>query len=130
VSLSRRAFPCIDRCSGDGALQEFCLLTLKVDYLAGLDAVRHAVSLNPGSSCVSAMAGSAMVWIGDYDAGIVLLNRCIAYGPKEPGYFIALNLVATAELLRGRSEAGVEAGQRTVTLNPGSESGYWVLAAA
>jgi len=130
VSLSPRALSHASTAALAMAVAGFCLVTLKVDYLEGLNAARHVVSLNPRSSFVSVMAGSAMVWIGDYDAGIVLLNKCIDYGPKEPRYFIALNLVATAELLRGRSEARGEAGQRTVTPNPGSECGYWLLVAA
>ena len=108
----------------------FSLVTLKVDYAAGLDAVRHAVDLNPGSSFVAYMAGSAMVWVEDYERGLQLLEQSVAFGPKEPGYFLCLNMVAVAELLRGRPEAALEAGQRAVTLNPGAQSAYWVLAAA
>ncbi|WP_027255843.1 tetratricopeptide repeat protein [Leisingera aquimarina] len=130
VSLARRA---IAAGSGDAtsmAVAGFSLVTLKVDQVAGLDAVHHAVSLNPESSFVSAMAGSAMIWCGHYEAALDHLNRCVAYGTKDPGYYLALNMVAAAELLRGQPEAALEAGQRAVTLNPGSESAYWVLAAA
>lgn len=108
----------------------FSLVTLKIDYAAGLDAVRHAVDLNPGSSFVALMAGSAMVWCEDYERGLQLLEQSVAFGPKEPGYFLCLNMVAAAELLRGRPEAALEAGQRAVTLNSGAQSAYWVLAAA
>jgi tetratricopeptide (TPR) repeat protein len=108
----------------------FSLVALKVDYAVGLDAVRHAVDLNPLSAFVSAFAGSAMVWCEDYEGALTLLKQAVAFGPKEPGYYLALNMVAAAELLRGRPEEALEAGQRAVTLNPGSESAYWVLAAA
>ena len=112
------------------AVAGFSLVTLKVDYAVGLDAVRHAVELNPGSSFVAFMAGSAMVWCGDTERALPLLQQSIDFGPKEPSYFLSLNMVATAELLRGRPEAALDAAQRSVTLNPGSESAHWVLAAA
>ena len=112
------------------AVAGFSLVTLSVDYAAGLDAVRHAVDLNPGSSFVAFVAGSAMIWCEDYERGLALLKRSIAFGPKEPGYYLCLNMVAAAELLRGRPEEAVEAAQRASTLNPGSQSAYWVLTAA
>lgn len=108
----------------------FTLVTLHVDYGTGLDAVRHAVSLNPGSSFVAFMAGSAMVWCEEFEQALALLEQSIAFGPKEPGYYLSLNMAAAAELLRGRPEAALEAALRATTLNPGSESAYWVLAAA
>lgn len=108
----------------------FTLVTLHVDYGTGLDAVRHAVSLNPGSCFIAFVAGSAMVWCEEFDQALTLLEQSIAFGPKEPGYYLSLNMVAAAELLRGRPEAALKAALRATTLNPGSESAYWVLAAA
>ncbi len=129
IALARRALA-----AGSDAVTMvvagFSLVTLKVDYAAGLDAVRHAVDLNPLSSFVAAFAGSAMVWCEDYERGLTLLKQSVAFGPKEPGYYLSLSMVALAELLAGRPEAALEAGQRAVTLNPGSELGLWVLAAA
>jgi len=130
VALARRA---IAKGSGDAvsmAVAGFSLVTLKVDHVVDLDAVRHAVSLDPRSGLVSLMAGSAMVWCGDYDAALLHLNRVVAYGTQVPGYSVALTMVSAAELLRGQPEAALQAGQRSMTLNPGSESAYWLLAAA
>jgi adenylate cyclase len=128
--LARRALATGPNDAVTMAVAGFSLVTLKVDYAAGLDAVRHAVDLNPGSSFIAFMAGSAMIWGEDYDRGLALLKRSIAFGPKEPGYYLCLNMVAAAELLRGHPEAALEAAQRASTLNPGSQSAYWVLAAA
>lgn len=130
TALARRALAAGPDDAVSMAVAGFTLVTLKVDYAAGLDAVRYAVDLNPGSSFVAFMAGSAMVWCEDFDRGLPLLEQSIAFGPREPGYYLSLNMVAAAELLRGRPDAALEAGLRATTLNPGSESAYWVLAAA
>ena len=130
TALARSAIAAGSKDAVSMALAGFSLVTLKVDYATGLDAVRHAVELNPGSSFVASMAGAAMIWCEDIEKGLPLLKQSIAFGPKEPGFFLSLNMVAAAELLRGRPEDAVEAALRATTLNPGSESAYWVLAAA
>lgn len=130
VALARRALAVGSGDAVSMVVAGFSLVTLNTDLVAGQDAVRHAVSLNPGSSFVSAMAGAAMVWCRDYDAALSHLNRCVAYGARDPSYYLALNMIAAAELLRGQPELALEAGQRAATLNPGSESAYWVLTAA
>jgi adenylate cyclase len=130
TALARRAISAGSKDSVSMALAGFCLVTLKADYATGLDAVRHAVELNPGSSFVACMAGAAMVFCEDIERGLILLKQSIAFGPKEPGYFLSLTMVATAELLRGRPDDAVEAALRASTLNLGAESAYWILAAA
>ncbi len=130
VALAKRALAAGSDDAVTMVVAGFSLVTLRVDYAAGLDAVRHAVELNPLSSFVAAFAGSAMVWCEDYERALTLLKQAVAFGPREPGYYLALNMVAAAELLRGNPDAALEAGRRALTLNPGSESGYWVLAAA
>lgn len=130
TALARRALAAGPDDAVSMVVAGFSLVTLKVDYAGGLDAVRHAVELNPGSSFVAFLAGSALVWCEDLEQGLPLLRRSIAFGPKEPGYYLCLNMVAVAELLRGCPEAALEAGQRAATLNPGSQSAYWALAAA
>lgn len=130
TTLARRALAAAPDDAVTMAIAGFSLSALMIDYAIGLDAVRHAVELNPGSSLVAFMAGSAMIWCEEYEAGLKLLERSIAFGPKEPGYFLCLTMVAAAELLRGRPEAALDAARRATTLNLGSESAYWVLAAA
>lgn len=130
TALARRALAAGANDAVSMAVAGFTLVTLHVDYDTGLDAVRHAVLLNPGSSFVAFVAGSAMVWCEEYEQALALLERSIAFGPKEPSYYLSLNMVAAAELLCGRPESALEAALRSTTLNPGSESAYWVLAAA
>lgn len=130
TALARRALAAGPDDAVSMAVAGFTLVTLHVDYGTGLDAVRHAVSLNPGSSFIAFVAGSAMVWCEEFEQALALLEQSIAFGPKEPGYYLSLNMVAVAELLRGRPEAALEAALRATTLNPGSESAFWVLAAA
>lgn len=130
TALARRALAAGPDDAVSMAVAGFTLVTLHVDYGTGLDAVRHAVSLNPGSSFVAFVAGSAMVWCEEFEQAMTLIEQSIAYGPKEPGYYLSLNMAAVAELLRGRPEAALEAALRATTLNPGSESAFWVLAAA
>jgi TolB-like protein len=130
IALARRALTVGSNNAVSMALAGFSLVSLKVDYATGLDAVRHAVDLNPGSSFVKFIAGSALTWCEELEQGLPLLKQSIAYGPREPGYFLCLNVVAIAELLRGSPEEALVAAQRASTLNPGSESAYWALTAA
>ncbi|SON57353.1 TOMM system kinase/cyclase fusion protein [Hartmannibacter diazotrophicus] len=130
VALARRALAAGADDAVSMAVAGFSLVTLNVDTAVGLDAVRHAVDLNPGSSFVVFVAGSAMTWCEDFEGARPLLRQSVAFGPKEPCYYLSLNMVAVVELLSGHPEQAIEAARRAATLNPGSESAHWVLAAA
>lgn len=112
------------------ALAGFVLVGVGRDYGSGLDTVRRAVEMNPGSSFVNRAAGSAMVWSGDLENGLVLLERAMTLGPLEPSYFMSLVMVAGAELCLGHPERAIELAQRSATLNPTWDSSHWVLASA
>ena len=108
----------------------FVLVMTRVDYGAGLNAVRRAVEQNPGSGFVSAMAGSAMVFGDDLDNGLILLQRTMAQGPLDPGFFMNLVVAAYAQLFSGRADLAASLAERSIALNPNFDSAYWVLVAA
>jgi len=100
---------------------------LRTDYLAGLDAVRRAVSLNPGSGFVNFMAGCALVFGDDAEAGLTLLNRAMTLGPKDPNFFSYLLVAACGHLFSGRPDIALELAERSLALNATVDSTYWVL---
>ena len=112
------------------ALGGFALVTVGRDYAAGMDAVRHAIERNPASGFINAISGCALVFGDDGENGLQLLDRAIALGPSEPGYFNALVGAALEHLFNNRPAQALELAQRSATLNSSWETSYWVLAVA
>lgn len=112
------------------ALGGFALVLVGRDYAAGMDAVRHAIERNPGSGFVNAISGCALVFGDDGKTGLQLLEKAVALGPSEPGYFNALVGAALQNLFDGRPEQALELAQRSATLNSSWDTSYWVLAVA
>lgn len=129
VSFARRVLAV----GGDDAqavvLGGFTLVMLRADYLAGLDAVRRAINLNPGSGFVSSMAGCALVFGDDAEAGLTLLDRAMALGPQDPSFFSYLLVAAAGHLFSGRPDTALELANRSLALNATVDSIYWVLIA-
>ncbi|WP_264210662.1 adenylate/guanylate cyclase domain-containing protein [Leisingera thetidis] len=130
VSLARRA---LAFGSGDAhavVLGGFVLSMLRQDHLTGLDAVRRAVEINPGSGFVNAMAGCALIFGDDAAAGLKLLDRAMELCPKDPNFFSFLTVAAYGHFLCNRPEHAIELAQRSLARNSGWDSTYWVLIAA
>jgi TolB-like protein len=130
VSLARRALAAGSDDAQAVVLGGFTLVTLRADYLAGLDAARRAVDLNPGSGFVNAMAGCALIFGDDAAAGLKLLERAMILGPKDPSFFSQLNVAAFGHLCCGRPEQSVDLAVRSLALNSSWDSTYWVLITA
>jgi len=130
ISLARRALAV----GGDDAvsvvLGGFVLVMLGQDYTTGLDAVRRATDLNPGSGFVAAMAGCALVFGDDPEAGLAHIERAMALGPLDPSLFSHLTVAGYAHLFSGRAELAAELAERSLALNAEWDSTYWVLTAA
>ena len=130
IALARRALAAGSDDAVAVVLGGFVLVMVGKDYSTGLSAVRRAVDRNPGSGFVNAMAGSAMVFADDLDAGLSHLERAMALGPLDPGFFSQLTVAACARLFAGQPDLAVELAERSIALNAEWDSTYWVLIAA
>lgn len=130
ISLARRALAAGNDDAVTVVLGGFVLVMVGRDYATGLDAVRRAVEQNPGSGFVNAMAGCALVFGDDLEAGLTLLDRAMALGPSDPNFFSHLTVAGLARLFSGRPDLAVELAERSVALNAEWDSTYWLLVAA
>lgn len=105
----------------------FVLAMTGTDYLSGLDAVKRAVEINPGSGFVNAMAGCALVFGDELSDGLDLLGRALDLCPKDPNYFGYLTVTAFGHLVAGAPERALELAQRALAMSSGWDSTYWVL---
>ena len=103
---------------------------LRKDYLTGLDAVRRAVEMNPGSGFVNAMAGCALVFGDEVDTGLTLLDRAMMLGPKDPSFFSHMLVASFGHLSAGRTEQALDLALRSIALNPNWDSSYIALITA
>ncbi len=97
------------------------------DYATGLDAVRRAVERNPGAGFVNFLAGTALVFGGDPEKALTLLDRAMALGPLDPSFFMYLVVAGWAHLFSGRPAQALELAERSVALYPDWDSAYWLL---
>jgi tetratricopeptide (TPR) repeat protein len=130
VSLAHRALAVGSDDAQAVVLGGFVLTMLREDYLTGLDAVRRAVNLNPGSGFVNAMAGCALIFGDDPIAGLKLLDKAMLLGPKDPSFFSHLTVAAFGHLACERPEQGFEFALRSIALNSKWDSTYVALIAA
>jgi len=107
----------------------FVLVALKQDYHTGLEAVRRAVSLNPGSGFINSMAGYALVFGDEPELGKSLLEKAMSLGPLDPNFFSHLVGVACAHLFSGRPHLAVKLAKRSIALNAQWDSSYIFLIA-
>ncbi len=130
ISMARRALAAETDDAVSIVLGGFTLVMLKQDYATGLDAVRRSVKLNPGSGFVNAMAGCALVFGDDLEAGLRLLERAMTLSPMDPNFFSHLTVSAVAHLFNDRADLAAELAERSLALNSEWDSTYWVLIAA
>lgn len=130
ISLARRALSADDGDAINIVLGGFTLVMLKQDYATGLEAVRRAVHVNPGSGFVNAMAGCALIFGDDPEAGLGHVERAMALAPLDPSFFSHLSVAGYAQLSCGRADLAAELAERSLALNSQWDSTYWVLIAA
>jgi adenylate cyclase len=127
VALARRAAAAGSDDAVALVLAGFVLVMVARDYGAGLDTVRRAVARNPGSGFANFLAGTALVFGGDPERALPLLERATALGPLDPAYYMYLMVTGWAHLASGRPAKGLELIERSAALNPDWDSVYWVL---
>ena len=97
------------------------------DYDTGLDAVRRALERNPGSGFVNFLAGTALVFGGDPEDALALVERAMALGPLDPSFYMYLMVAGWAHLFSGRPAQALELAERSAALYPDWDSTYWGL---
>jgi adenylate cyclase len=130
ISLARSALAAGSEDAQAVVLGGFTLIMLREDYLAGLDAVRRAVDLNPGSGFVNSMAGSALVFGDEAAEGLELLDRAMLLGPKDPSFFSQLLVAGVGHLSCDRPEQALDLILRSIAMNPNWDSSYLALTTA
>ena len=127
IALARRAAAA----GSDDAVALVCagfvLVMVARDYGTGLDAVRRAVERNPGAGFVNFLAGTALVFGGDPERALALLDRAMALGPLDPSFFMYLVVAGWAHLFSGRPARALELAERSVAIYPDWDSAYWLL---
>jgi adenylate cyclase len=105
----------------------FVLVMVARDYRDGLDAVRRALERNPGSGFVNFLAGTALVFGGNPEDAVALVERAMALGPLDPSFYMYLMVAGCAHLFSGRPAQAIELAGRSAALYPDWDSAYWVL---
>ena len=130
IALARRALAAGSDDAAAVVLAGFVLIMVARDYRAGLDAVRRALERNPGSGFVNFMAGTALIFGGDPEESLALMDRAMALGPLDPSFFMYLMVAGWAQLFCGRPAEAVKLAERSAGLNPEWDSTYWGLVPA
>jgi adenylate cyclase len=127
VALARRALAAGSDDAVAVVLAGFVLVMVARDYRTGLDAVRRALERNPGSGFVNFMAGTALLFAGDPQDSLALMERAMALGPLDPSFYMYLMVAGWAQLFSGRPAEALELAERSASLNPDWDSTYWGL---
>jgi len=130
ITLARRALAAGSDDAIAIVLAGFVLVMVGRDYTAGLDGVHRAVERNPGSGFVNFLAGTALVYGGEPEKALPLLQRAMTLGPLDPAYYMYLMVAAWAELIGGRPDKALELAERSVAIYPDWDSTYWALVPA
>ena len=127
IALARRAAAA----GGDDAIAlviaGFVLVMVARDYRDGLDAVRRGLERNPGSGFVNFLASAALVFGGDPEDSLTLIERAMALGPLDPSFYMYLMVAGWAHLFSGRPAQALELASRSASLYPDWDSTYWGL---
>ena len=130
VSWARRALAIGSDDAKAVVLGGFALVLLREDYVAGMDAVRRAVEINPGSGFVLGIAGCALVFGDATDEGLALLDRGMDLCRNDPNLFAILSVAALGRLFTGEPDRAIDLATRSHVLNPEWDSARWVLITA
>ncbi len=67
-----------------------------------------------------------MVFGGDPEDAVALVERAMALGPLDPSFFMYLMVAGFAHLFSGRPDQALELAKRSAALYPDWDSTYWV----
>ena len=127
IALARRAVAAGSEDAMALVAAGFVLVMVARDYDTGLDAVRRALKLNPGSGFVALLVSAALCFGGNAEEALVHAERAMALSPLDPGFFMFLSIAGFAHLFSGRPDQALELAKRSVALYPDWDTTYWVL---
>jgi adenylate cyclase len=130
IALARRAIAAGSDDAMALATAGFVLVMVARDYDAGLDAIRRALELNPGSGFVAFLSSTALLFGGNPEDALIHAERAVVLSPMDPGAFMFLSVAGIAHLFSGRPEQALQLGKRSAALNPDWDSTYWLLVPA
>ncbi len=130
IGFARRAIAAGSEDAMALVIAGFVLVMVARDYDTGLDAVRRALALNPGSGFVTFVSGSALFFGGSADDALVRIERAMVLSPMDPGFFMFLTLAGLVHLTSGRPELALGLGKRSAALQPDWDATYWLLVPA
>lgn len=100
------------------------------DHAFGLSTLRRAVAGNPNSVEAIIWAGIGNLHCGDPDEARRLFERAITLSPNDPYGFLPLTGIAHVEMILGRFEQALAAGERSIAVGANFDPTYWMLIAA
>jgi adenylate cyclase len=130
IRLAREALadpgddPATLRCAGQA------IAWLAQDRAAGWAALERALTLNPNSAQVLGSAGWILNYLGQADRAVDLFDRAVRLSPLDPEMAFFLAGRGFACLMLGRNAEALDAGTRSIPLQPGRVTGYRVVIAA
>jgi TolB-like protein/class 3 adenylate cyclase/tetratricopeptide (TPR) repeat protein len=130
AALARRAIAAGSEDAMTLVAAGFVLTMVARDYDTGLDAVRRALELNPGSGFVALLSSAALVFGDNPEDALIHAERAMVLSPMDPGFFMFLSIAAVAHLFTGRTAQALDLAKRSAALYPDWDTTYWVLIAA
>jgi adenylate cyclase len=130
IALARRAVAAGSEDAMALVAAGFVLVMVARDYDTGLDAVRRALKLNPGSGFVALLASAALCFGSNAEDALMLAERAMALSPLDPGFFMFLSIAGFAHLFSGRPDQALDLAKRSIALYPDWDTTYWVLVSA
>ena len=127
IALARRAVAAGSEDAMALVAAGFVLVMVARDYDTGLDAVRRALKLNPGSGFVALLASAALIFGSNAEDALMHAERAMALSPLDPGFFMFLSIAGFAHLFSGRPDQALDLVKRSVALYPDWDTTYWVL---
>ncbi len=130
IALARRAVAAGSEDAMALVAAGFVLVMVARDYDTGLDAVRRALKLNPGSGFVALLASAALAFGSNAEDALMQAERAMALSPLDPGFFMFLSIAGFAHLFSGRPDQAMDLEKRSIALYPDWDTAYWALVAA
>jgi adenylate cyclase len=130
IRLAREALaapgddPATLRCAGQA------IAWLVHDRAAGWAALERALTLNPNSAQVLGSAGWVLNYLGMADRAVEIFDRAVRLSPLDPEMAFFLAGRGMACLMLGQHAEALDAGMRSIPLQPGRATGYRVVIAA
>ena len=93
-------------------------------------AARRALDLNPNSVAVCWMAGWVIMFDGEVDDALAIVERSLRLSPSDPQVPFLLNAIGMCRLMQGRPNEALDAALRAEALVPDVDVMYYIIVPA